>query len=132
MWDGKIRLWQSFKEMSAGSCGRPHTSHRCRISAGADPQATTMGLFVPSPSLVTLSAACQEQKYSTHKEGPLPPAHAGKFQGSTGPGAWPAPLQRGARPCSEGRRPRAAGDCKGRLPPALPPTPRTARLSLSR
>lgn len=30
--------------------GRPHASHRCRISAVANPQATTMGLFV-SPAL---------------------------------------------------------------------------------
>lgn len=84
------------KKCLQAACGRPHSSHRCRISAGADPQATTMGLFVPSPSLVTLSAACQEQKYSTHKEGPLPPGPHWQIPGLHGPrGVASSPAERG-------------------------------------
>lgn len=55
------------------ACGRLHASHRCRISAVANPRATTMGLFVSWPSLVTPGAASQGQKYSTNKKGPLSP-----------------------------------------------------------
>ena len=73
-WVDKIRLWKSFKDVSASSLAGGRMP---LIDAEFLPQhihgPQPWAFLFPSPSLVTPSTGSQGQKYSTNKEGPLSP-----------------------------------------------------------